>query len=244
MKKSFTLIEILVVTTITLIFLGVGLVQYNTYTEQAKLKNEGKKLVDVLELAKKKALSADLQDKNCINFTGYRVSILSSSYSLLFGCTSVYSLVQNYNLTSNMTIISGIGDYNFPPLMINPVFPSDIITFYNSNINKIVELNVSSIGIFELDETMGPPVTPIILPSSTPTPTPTPTPAGQTLPHYVDNGPGGEIIICELSYTWGVDECSPLTPTPTPTPSGCAPGGSACGGKITCCGTCFQGTCQ
>ncbi|MEK7495679.1 MAG: prepilin-type N-terminal cleavage/methylation domain-containing protein, partial [Patescibacteria group bacterium] len=60
MKKSsgFTLIEILVVTTITLIFLGVGLVQYNANTERFKLKNEGKKLVDVLELAKKKALSA------------------------------------------------------------------------------------------------------------------------------------------------------------------------------------------
>lgn len=161
MKKSFTLIEILVVTAITLIFLGVGLVQYNTYTEQAKLKSEGKKLVDVLELAKKKALSADLQDKNCSNFTGYKVTISSGSYLLSFGCDLIYTPVHNYILPTNitMTVVGAVGiDYlNFPPLMSGLNFAISSIKLQNSSIttaNKCINISISEIGIIELNETL------------------------------------------------------------------------------------------
>ena len=155
-SKGFTLIEILVVTTITLIFLGVGLVQYNTYTEQAKLKNEGKKLVDVLELAKKKALSADLQDKNCINFTGYRVTISPpSTYSFKFCCAPTCTVVQSYTIpTSNITITAGADDYDFSPLMTSPIFVSDTISLRNSAISKTINISISPIGVIELDETL------------------------------------------------------------------------------------------
>jgi len=152
MKKSFTLIEILVVTTITLIFLGVGLVRYNTYTEQAKLKSEGKKLVDVLELAKKKALSADLQDRNCTNFTGYRVTISTSAYSFKFCCASSCTVVQSYNITTGTTITAGSGDYDFSPLMTSPIFASDTISLRNSAISKTINISISPIGVIELDE--------------------------------------------------------------------------------------------
>ncbi|MEK7522345.1 MAG: prepilin-type N-terminal cleavage/methylation domain-containing protein [Patescibacteria group bacterium] len=156
MKKSsgFTLIEILVVTTITLIFLGVGLVQYNTNTERFKLKNEGKKLVDVLELAKKKALSADLQDKNCSNFTGYRVTISSNAYSFKFCCASTCTVVQSYNITTSIAITAGAGDYDFSPLMTRPIFVSDTISLKNSSINKTINISISPIGVIELDETL------------------------------------------------------------------------------------------
>jgi len=154
MKKSFTLIELLVVISIVLIFLGVSLVQYNAYTEQTKLKNEEKKLVDVLELAKKKALSADLFDRNCTNFSGYRVVISSGSYLLSFGCASDYSAVQNYNLTTNITVTTGTGNYNFSPLMINPSFISNTIRLRNSSISKCVDISISAIGIVELNETL------------------------------------------------------------------------------------------
>lgn len=156
MKKSFTLIEILVVTSISLVFLGLGLPRYNDYSSQLKLKNEGKKLVDVLELAKKKALSADLQDKNCADFTGYRITIPPSadSYSLLFGCASVYSVVQDYDLLTNITVTIGTGNYDFSPLMINPSFISNTIRLKNSVINKCVNISISPIGIIELNETL------------------------------------------------------------------------------------------
>lgn len=154
MKKSFTIIEILVVISIIVLFIGSTLAQYNTYTQQLKLKNEAKKLVDVLELAKKKALSADLFDKNCSNFTGYRLTTSANSYSLLFGCSSVYTSVQNYNLPTNVTITVGTGDYNFPPLMNNPIFIGNIIRLKNSVINKCVTISISAIGIVSLYETL------------------------------------------------------------------------------------------
>ena len=153
-NKAFTLIEILVVTTIILLFSGVVLTRYNNYTQELKLKNEAKKMLDVVELTKKKALSAELFDSNCTSFTGYRVTISPTTYSMLFGCASVSSTVQNYNLTTNITVTTGNGDYDFPPLMINPIFISNTIRFKNSVISKCVDISVSALGIFELDDTL------------------------------------------------------------------------------------------
>ena len=62
-SKGFTLIELIVVMGILSIFSGIFLARYNENASQLKLKNEAKKLIDVLELAKKKALNGDLFDK-------------------------------------------------------------------------------------------------------------------------------------------------------------------------------------
>lgn len=153
-NNGFTLIEFLVVISVILLFLGVTLPRYNDYSSQQKLKSEAKKMIDVFELAKKKALSADLFDKNCTNFTSYRVTVASGSYSLSFGCSSIYSTVQTYNLLTNITATAGTGDYNFTPLMSNPDFSSDTIRLRNAAISKCVDISISPIGIIELDETL------------------------------------------------------------------------------------------
>jgi len=152
-NKGFTLIEFLVIVFITLFFLGVSLPRYNDYNGQLKLKNEGKKLVDVLELAKKKALSGDLYDKNCTNFNGYKITIASGSYSLSFKCALVYTLVQSYSFPTNI-IATTTGDFIFTPLMINPSFVGNTIRLRNSGISKCVDISVSPIGIFELNESL------------------------------------------------------------------------------------------
>lgn len=153
-NKGFTLIELLVVISVMIIFIGGTLAQLNSYNEQTKLRNEAKKLVDVIELAKKKSLSADLFDKNCASFTGYKITISSNSYSLLFGCALIYSLVTSYDLPNNITITAGTGDYFFPPLMTNPVFASDLISLNNDSISKTINISISPIGVVELNETL------------------------------------------------------------------------------------------
>ncbi len=160
-NAGFTLIELIVVISIILIFLGLSLPRYNDFSSQLKLRNEAKKLIDVLELAKKKALSSDLQDKTCTNFTGYRVTLSTNNYSLIFCCNSGCSTPTNVNAyafnNTNITIFSGTGDYNFSPLMISPSFISNTIRLKNSAIsgtNQCIDISVSLIGIVELNETL------------------------------------------------------------------------------------------
>lgn len=153
-NSGFTLIEFMVVISVVLLFLGGILPRYNDFANQQKLRTEATKIVDVFELAKKKAISADLFDKNCTNFTGYRTSLTANNFSLKFCCDSICSTVQDYSLITSITIISGIGNFDFPPLMINPIFGSNTIRLKNSTTNKCVDISISPIGIFELNETL------------------------------------------------------------------------------------------
>lgn len=159
-RPGFTIIELLVVISIGIIFAGMSLARYNTYSSQSKLISDGRKLVDVLELAKKKALSSDLlitpgtPQTFCSNFTGYKVVLSESSYSLNYCCALVCTKVQDYALVSGNTISSGLGNYTFTPLMINPFFSSSTISLYNSNITKTINININSVGVISLDETL------------------------------------------------------------------------------------------
>ncbi len=164
-QPAFTLIEILVVISITIIFLGVGLAQYNTFTEQTKLKNEGKKLVDVLELAKKKASSSDLNGFTCSGgFHGYLVDIGVNSYSLNLRCLLLNEQISSYNFpVSNITIYSGIGLFRFKQKTAgleykvteaNDPTTAPLIQLKNSSINKCVSITINALGIVEFNETL------------------------------------------------------------------------------------------
>lgn len=165
-KKGFTLIEILVVSVIILTFSGTILAQYNQQTQQLKLKNEAKKMIDVMELAKKKAVTSDLiptpnvtPPTFCTNFSGYQFILkTNSSYSLNYCCNSSCPTVLNtYNLDSKIVIVSPIALPNslvFTPLMkvFNRTFTS--VTLKNIVINKCVNINILPIGVIELVETL------------------------------------------------------------------------------------------
>jgi len=153
-NRGFTLIEFIVVISIVLLFLGASLPRYNEYSTQLKLKSEGKKLVDVFELAKKKALSADLYEKSCSDFTGYRTTVTGSFYSLNFCCAGSCTGIEDYNFGNNITAISGIGNYNFTPLMILPNFVGNSIRLKDSILGKCIDISISPIGVIELNETL------------------------------------------------------------------------------------------
>ena len=111
-----------------------------------------------MELAKKKALSADLEDKTCLDFTGYQINLIPTGYSLIFCCNTGCLNPTNVNTYAfnnvNITINLGLGVYTFPPLMNNPSFISDTIRLKNSVINKCVTISISPIGIIVLNETL------------------------------------------------------------------------------------------
>jgi len=153
--RSFTLIELLVTTTIILIFGGLSLAYYNNFTQERNLRNEALKLVNTLELSKKKASSGDLSGLTCNGgFNGYRVNLTSSGYSLWLRCgnTSVSPAVFSYSFpsSSNISIISGTGDYDFRELNLNST--SGTIRIKNLNISKCLDITISSVGIITLSD--------------------------------------------------------------------------------------------
>ncbi|MDO9028626.1 MAG: hypothetical protein Q7U68_07205, partial [Candidatus Roizmanbacteria bacterium] len=106
---------------------------------------------------KKKALSSDLQDKTCTNFTGYRLTLSTNNYSLIFCCNSGCSTptnVNTYAFNNNITIFSGTGNLNFPPLMTGSNITINSVQVKNSVINKCVNISISPIGVVELNETL------------------------------------------------------------------------------------------
>lgn len=146
-QNSFTLIELLIVVTIILLLSGLSLAYYNQFNEQKKLEKETEKLVDVLELAKKKATSADIGGYSCPVFSGYQVAVGASSYSLRLccsaDCTTNYS-IQTYDFPTNIS--STVNNIQFKPLATGVVTAASI-KIRSSAINKCQQISVSLAGV-------------------------------------------------------------------------------------------------
>lgn len=157
--NGFTLIEIIIVVAIIILFSGLSLVYYNNFNEQTKLKEEARKLVDVLELAKKKASSGDTPTSCEGGFNGYRVDVNANSYSLSSCCGGICnttSPVTTYNLPTSLTTYAGTGyiQYSQLNLAINMTISSPI-KIKNSSLSNsanCLEINITSNGIVTNDD--------------------------------------------------------------------------------------------
>lgn len=152
-NHGYTLIEILVVLGIVTILSGFGIARYNTFTQQLILKNQAKKIVDVIELAKKKATSADLY-QDCSDFQGYQVVINANTFLMNFNCGGTYTTIQNYSMTSNVAVTSGTGSLNFLPLGIGTNLAINSLRLKNSKTDQCIDISISPIGIINIDETL------------------------------------------------------------------------------------------
>lgn len=121
-KSAFTLLELIIVISIILLFGGLTLAYYNNFTEDQKLTSTASKFVDVLELAKKKAGSADTS--MCASVAGitpavekYTVSENSNtSYRLAPNCTATSPTNQDYQTESGVIFQSFPNPIDFKPL--------------------------------------------------------------------------------------------------------------------------------
>lgn len=156
MKKAFSLIEILIILTIILLTTGFSLAYYNSYTQELILKNQAKKLVDVFELAKKKAESSELMLDNgnyCQNFNGYRLKIYSNNYQLFYICENIERLVINENFQNKIIFINNNQTIDFLPLN-KQIFNNLTFTLKNQNINKCIDININELGVITLNDTL------------------------------------------------------------------------------------------
>ncbi|MCX7881307.1 MAG: hypothetical protein N2482_02210 [Patescibacteria group bacterium] len=145
-RKYFTLIETLIVVTIIITLSGLSLAYYHNFNEEKKLETNADKLIDALELAKKKANSSDYGNYSCLNYSGYRVSISSSQYILSLCCNSdcsSYINIANYNFSSN---IQAVASYSVRFYPLNK-FQSEIIQIKNTLLNRCINIDISSLGV-------------------------------------------------------------------------------------------------
>ena len=152
-SRGYTLIEIIVVLGIVTILSGFGIAKYNTHTQQLTLKNQAKNLVEVIELAKKKAVSGDLY-QDCSDFQGYQVVVNANTFLMNFNCGGVYQTIQNYSMANSITTVAGIGNFNFLPLAIGTNLTVNSLRLKNSKIDQCIDISISSIGIINIDETL------------------------------------------------------------------------------------------
>jgi len=108
-KQAFTLIEVLVSVTIIILFSGMIMAYYNQQTAYKKLAQDADKLVDVLELAKKKAMAGDLDNYyntgGCsTGYVGWQVFFSGSNYFLDLRCAGNTWRLRNYTLTDTVSI--------------------------------------------------------------------------------------------------------------------------------------------
>ena len=149
--RSFTLIELLVTTTIILIFGGLSLAYYNNFTQEKSLKNEALKLVNTLEIAKKKANSGEVQ--NCSSFCGYQFSVNSNSYAVNICCTcdtngncANPTPIITYSLPSNINSLNSFATM-FKPL--SPLVTPGSIQLKNNNITQCEQISINKAGVVE-----------------------------------------------------------------------------------------------
>jgi type II secretory pathway pseudopilin PulG len=91
-KKSFTLIEILVVSMIIVVLSGTSLALFSTYKDDRVLNSQVDVFSRVLELAKNKATSGDTSlcsNSSTAHVNGYSVSVNPSNITLIPGCDTV-----------------------------------------------------------------------------------------------------------------------------------------------------------
>ncbi len=115
MKKyltGFTFIELLIVVMIISAFSGLSLAYYNNFNKASKLNTEANKLLQTLELAKKKATSRDVEgfEVNCANldnshpnntFDGYQIVLTANGYDLKIVCKGIATPIYSYSYPKN-----------------------------------------------------------------------------------------------------------------------------------------------
>ncbi len=162
-KKAFTLIELLIVTTIILLFSGLVLAQYNNFTQQQNLRTEAQKLANMLELARKKTLSKEIITSCSGAFNGYKLTINSNNYMLSYCTTSncnctTTDIPFTYNIPSGTPVTflpSPVTSIQFLPSFQGTDLTGTLsIQIKNTSINQCVQLSVSKIGIVTYDSTL------------------------------------------------------------------------------------------
>lgn len=156
-NRAYSLIEVLVVCGILLAAYGVVSAQYNTYTQQRKLRDEAKKITSTLNLAGQRAAAGD-SGSSCDDYRGFSVTVATTgTYTTRRCCESACSSSQSI-IQSQETLPLGLSflapatatSYLFKSLTrevtVSPA-GNQTITLRNALIGRCISLVVSPSGV-------------------------------------------------------------------------------------------------
>jgi prepilin-type N-terminal cleavage/methylation domain-containing protein len=188
-QKGFTLIELMVVTAITVMFGTMGIAGFNNYRQVQTLQTSGDEVATMLNLAKSRAQS-QIKPSACTDtLNGYRVAITApKTYALKVSCSGTTDTTGDTEISEQIkqlpvnTIFSDSPSFFFP-VQKGGVETAGSIAVCGSD-GKSKTIAVSSLGGISMQSATCtyyvPPPTPTPSPTpptgSTPTPTPSPTP--------------------------------------------------------------------
>ncbi|OGK17047.1 hypothetical protein A2774_01305 [Candidatus Roizmanbacteria bacterium RIFCSPHIGHO2_01_FULL_39_12c] len=152
---GYTLIEILIVSSIIVIFSGILLASYNNFTQIKNLEQEVSFLADTLSLAKSKTQAADIElaCSGVEEFGGYTVELDSSGYVMKQCCRDAISNnigncsagLQSRQFASRIINLTGTVTIEFFPVSAGASM--NTVTLKNEIIEKCSDITVLSSGI-------------------------------------------------------------------------------------------------
>lgn len=159
-SSGYSLIEVIIVITIIVLFTGMGIAGYTRFNDQRIVDAESKKILNLLETARSKAMTKDIdsQDVSACDFEGYRVIInttaMARTYSLLIKCNGTTSLARTISMSESLTVSTTPQN----PLSIDfavatgsvPNCETDcMISINNTNIGRCKLITVKGSGVIE-----------------------------------------------------------------------------------------------
>lgn len=180
-RRGFTLIELMVVLSVTAVLGALGIAGFNNYNKVQVLQNAANELITTFNTARSRAQS---QVKLCsapqvLEGYGVDISIADESYTLNSRCSGVGSfIISTKKLPDKITFISPTTTSFFFPVITGGVTQAGNITLLGYGMQKNIVVSPYGGISMQLAPTVFPTPTPTSapLPTSTPAPTPTPTP--------------------------------------------------------------------
>ncbi|MCL4375003.1 prepilin-type N-terminal cleavage/methylation domain-containing protein [Patescibacteria group bacterium] len=148
---SFTLVELLIVTAVILLMTGFSLASYNQYTEDRRLDAEANKVVNMLFLAHKKALSGDTSQcaDPAAELLEYEVSFTASGLQISPSCSHGSADASTLNLETDIVFNPVPGSVTFAPLSGKiPGAGTEVIVYNNKN-NRCKKITISAAGVID-----------------------------------------------------------------------------------------------
>lgn len=146
---GFTFIELIVVVAVIIVSTGISMGSYNNFSQRQQLVTDAQKMVDVLDLARKKSIASDTATFTCADFQGYLVSVNASNYSLNLCCGNSCSPnipINSYGFNQSIDVTT-TQNIQFQKLSGNSTSAvTSTVTVRNQSINTCIPITITSIG--------------------------------------------------------------------------------------------------